>query len=165
MTKLKLISKKAIPAAIKKANHYRLLNEPGEAESICLDILLTEPNNQQALIILVLALTDRFDKSYDIGDSVAEDILPRIRSKYNRAYYSGIMCERRAKAALRQSSPGAKFAAHDWLQQAMDHYQDAEKLRPAGNDDAVLRWNTCARIIEHNHLTPHHAGEEESQLE
>ena len=29
----------------------------------------------------------------------------------------------------------------------MDLYETAEQQRPADNDDAVLRWNTCERIL------------------
>src|SRR5205809_2184265 len=36
-----------------KAERYRLLNEPGEAESICLDILVVDPENQHAIIMLI----------------------------------------------------------------------------------------------------------------
>ena len=57
MSELKKLSKEAIPAALEKAERYRLLNEPGEAESICLDILAIDPENQRAIIMLLLALT------------------------------------------------------------------------------------------------------------
>ena len=33
------------------------------------------------------------------------------------------------------------------LRAAMVHYEQAEALRPPDNEDAILRWNTCARII------------------
>src|SRR5437660_6931593 len=97
---LKPLSKDAIPAALEKAMRYRLLNEPAEAESICLDILETEANNQQALVILVLALTDRFSRGYAVGDSRAQEVVSRLKDSYEQAYYSGIICERRAKAYL-----------------------------------------------------------------
>src|SRR3989442_10010872 len=102
MIELKPLSKDAIPAALDKAMRYRLLNEPAEAESICLDILQTDPDNQQAVVILVLALTDRFSTGYAVGDSQAQEIVARLHSEYERAYYSGIICERRAKAYLHQ---------------------------------------------------------------
>ena len=60
---LRSISKAAIPAAVKKAEHYRLLNDPEQAESICLDILAVDPDNQQALVVLILAITDQFGRS------------------------------------------------------------------------------------------------------
>src|SRR3989442_2152952 len=147
MFELKPLSKEAIPAALEKAMRYRLLNEPAEAESICLDILRTDPANQHALVTLVLALTDRFDKAYGVGDSQAQEIVARLQDEYERAYYSGIICERRAKAYLHQGSGGAGVNAHAKLTQALRWYERAEELRPAGNDDAVLCWETRSPII------------------
>ncbi len=57
MFQLKLISKDTIPRALAKAERYRLLNEPQEAESICLDILCVEPDHHEALVMLLLAIT------------------------------------------------------------------------------------------------------------
>src|SRR2546425_2878169 len=94
MIELKPLSKDAIPAALDKAMRYRLLNEPAEAESICLDILRTDPENQPALVVLILALTDRFSKGYAVGDSHAQEITARLRDEYERLYYSGIILER-----------------------------------------------------------------------
>src|ERR1700752_4185215 len=102
MPELKQRHKGAIPAALEKAERYRLLNEPGEAESICLDILHVDPENQQAIIVLLLALTDRFEKSYGVSDSQTKELLARLNSEYDRTYYSGIVAERRAKVKLRQ---------------------------------------------------------------
>ena len=154
MFNLKPLSPSAIPAALEKAMRYRLLNEPGEAESICLDVLGLEPEHQQALVLLLLALTDRFGKGYAIGFTQAQEILPRLRDSYDRAYYAGIIRERRAKAYLGQSAPGTGFNAYELLREAMDCYEQAEAIRPAGNDDAVLRWNACARLIMSNQLAP-----------
>jgi hypothetical protein len=155
---LKPLSKDAINAALDKAMRYRLLNEPAEAESICLDVLRAEPENQQALVVLVLASTDRFTKGYAVSDSQAQEIVSRLHSEYDRAYYSGIICERRAKAYFHQNTGGASFNAFEKLIEAMRWYEKAEALRPPGNDDALLRWNTCARIIMQNKLVPR--GEE-----
>src|SRR5690242_18618084 len=105
MSDLKALSKEAIPAALEKAERYRLLNEPGEAESICLDVLKADPENQQALITLLLALTDRFSKGYGVSDTQAKELLSRITSEYERAYYTGIVAERRAKTKLTQNTP------------------------------------------------------------
>jgi hypothetical protein len=133
---------------------YRLLNEPGEAESICHDVLRIDPNNQQALVLLLLALTDRFGRVYGVGVTQAQEILPRLRMEYDRAYYGGIIAERRAKAQLSQHGPGSGSDAYEFLRQAMTLYEKAEALRPPGNDDALLRWNACARIIMRNNLSP-----------
>ena len=56
MTQLKPISIAGVPAALQKAERYRLLNDSPAAESICLDILAVDPNNQAAIITLVLAI-------------------------------------------------------------------------------------------------------------
>ena len=162
MPELKSLHKDAIPAALEKAERYRLLNEPGEAESICLDILHVDPENQHAVIMLLLALTDRFEKGYGVSDVQTKELLTRLKSEYDRAYYSGIVAERRAKMKLRQNTPDCRFQAHDLLREAMDWFEKAEPLSPPGHDDAILRWNTCARIIERNKLV---AREEEERIE
>ena len=158
MHELKPISKEAIPAALDKAERYRLLNEPAEAESICLDVLRTEPDNQRALVLLLLTLTDGFGQGSAVGITQAQDLLPRLRSEYERLYYAGVISERRAKAALQQGTPA--FMTAGWLREAMTLYEQASALRPAGNDDALLRWNTCARIMSQHHL-PEGAEEDE----
>jgi hypothetical protein len=154
MSDLKPLSKEAIPAALEKAVRYRLLNEPGEAESICLDILKADPENQEAIITLLLAFTDRFEKGYGVGDTQAKELLSRIKGDYERAYYTGIFAERRAKAKLAQNTPDCRFQAYDLLHKAMSWFEKAEAIRPPGHDDALLRWNTCARIIAQNKLVP-----------
>ena len=154
MFDLKSLHKDAVPAALEKAKHYRLLNEPGAAESICLDILETDPENQEAIVLLVLAMSDRFAKGYAVGDSQIKDFLAQIADEYKRAYYTGIVYERRAKAALKKEMPGSDSTAYELFRQAMNWFEKAEGLRPAGNDDAILRWNGCARIIMRNKLEP-----------
>jgi len=148
--KLKPLSSDAIESALEKANRYRLLNEPGAAESIYLDILAVEPKNQEALKNIVLAMADRLGKGYSIGDARVTEYLTRIDGDYERAYYSGIIYERRAKAALEKGGVGA----YELFRQAMDCFEKAEAMRSAGNDDAILRWNGCARIINRNGLAP-----------
>jgi hypothetical protein len=162
MSELKRLSKEAIPAALEKAERYRLLNEPGEAESICLDILAADSENQKAIVTLLLALTDRFEKGYAVSDTQTKELLARIKSDYERAYYSGIVAERRAKAKLAQHTPDCRYQAYDLLQEAMKWFEKAEAIRPPGHDDALLRWNTCARIIARNNLV---AREEEERIE
>src|SRR5437868_9768664 len=115
MFELKRLSEDAVPAALEKARHYRLLNEPGAAESICLDILQIEPDNQEALVTLILAMSDRFARDYAIGESQIQDYLSRIQNDYERAYYTGIIYERRAKAVLARSTPGAESTAYEFL--------------------------------------------------
>jgi len=165
MFELKPLSQEAIPQAVEKAQHYRLLNEPAEAESICLDVLAIDPNNQQALVTLLLALTDRFGKGYAISSTNVQEVLARLSDEYQRAYYAGLICERRAKARLNQGVPGARADAYEQIREAMSWYEQAEAIRPPGNDDAILRWNACARIIMRNNLVPRLRDDSESFLE
>jgi hypothetical protein len=150
MFELKPIHREAIPNALKKAELYRLLSEPVQAESICHDILQVDPENQRALITLLLALTDQFDRGLPINR--AQDLLPRLQGEYERAYYAGIIYERKGRAQLDQGMPGAKFVAYELLREAMFWYDRAEASRPPDNDDATLRWNACARTITDQRL-------------
>jgi hypothetical protein len=168
MFKLKPLSPEAIPAAIEKAERYRLLNEPGGAESICLDVLDVDPDNQRALTILLLALTDQFNRDKGLTDGVARarKTCNRLAGDYERAYYSGLISERRARARLNRGGSGAGYAAYDWLREAMDWYEKAEAIRPLGNDDAILRWNACARMLmRHPDLKPAPHEPAEAMLE
>jgi hypothetical protein len=145
---LKPLSKDAVPAALAKAERYRLLNEPGEAESICLDILQVDPQNEDALVMMLLALTDQFplDASSKIA-SRASELAANLGTPYDQAYYSGIIRERRAKAVLQRDRFGAATVAVEWLREAMTFYERAEAVRPPHNDDSLLRWNACARLL------------------
>lgn len=163
MFELKPLSRDGIPAALEKAVRYRLLNEPGEAESICHDVLRIDSENQEALVILLLAITDRFGKGYAMGTTLAQEVLPKIRDEYERCYYAGIISERRAKALLSQGGPGTGFAAYEYLREAMTWFEKAEAIRPPGNDDSLLRWNACARNIMCNKLSAR--GEEQVNLQ
>lgn len=144
---LKPITREGIPAALQKAERYRLLNDSSAAESICLDILEVDPENQQALVTLLLSISDQFADDLSDGVRRAREVLPRLRDDYKRAYYAGIICERRAKAQLHHSALGAADVATEWFQEAMSWYERAEAMRPAGNDEAILRWNTCVRML------------------
>jgi len=148
--KLKPITIDAVPAALVKAERYRLIGDPSGAESICLDVLAVDPSNQQAVSTLLLAITDQMDDGLAEGVMRAREVLPKITDEYRRQYYSGIICERRAKAQLKRGGPRCHEISSEWLREAMEHYERAEKNRPAGDDGAILRWNTCARILDRN---------------
>src|ERR1019366_3133487 len=114
MFELKHLTAAGVPAALEKAEHYRLLNQPWAAESICWDIAAVDPSNQAALRTKLLAQTDQFGE--DMGaPRRAREALAKLTDPYERAYYAGLMCERLAKAGLEHHAPGARFAAYDEL--------------------------------------------------
>lgn len=136
-----------VPAALAKAERYRLLNDPSAAESICLDVVEVDPDNQTALVMLLLARTDQFGTTGAAGVVDAREILGRISSSYQRAYYAGVIAERQAMAILRAGTLGKGPIVHGHLREAMDHYEEAQRLSPPDTNEAVLRWNTCVRIL------------------
>jgi hypothetical protein len=167
MHELKPISKDAVPRSLEKAERYRLLNEPREAESICRDVLRVDEGNQQAIVLLILALTDQFDKGWRVGVQHAQEWVPKLNGRYEQLYYQGVICERWGKALLDQveGQVASGHVALTWFERAMDLFEQAEQIRPVGNEDAILRWNTCARIIRRNpQLRPHPADEDPAGL-
>ena len=149
MFALKPISHDCVAGALAKAERYRLLNEPNEAESICHDILQIEPDNQTALINLILALTDQVPRdTRAFSDAIAT--VSQLDSPYDRAYYAGIAWERRAKARYETGGPGADRYVYEWIATALQLFESAEPLRAPGNDDALLRWNACIRFLNHH---------------
>lgn len=154
MASLKPISKDSIPKAITRAKHYRLLNEPWQAESICRDILKVEPGHQSALLYLILAITDQFGSEKRSSDSEAKQLCLKLTSEYEQKYYRGIIEERLGKTALKRSTPRVKYIAYEHYASAMKFFEEAEKIRPKGNEDSVLRWNACVRGIQEFKLKP-----------
>ena len=146
MFELRPLSASAIPAALAKAERYRLLNESGQAESICQDVIAVDPDNQDALAMMILAITDQFrDEGTAAHVGRAERLVPQLQDAYTQAYYGAIINERRARAAL---DAGRATMAYEWLLGALHGFDRAIALRPAGNDDAVLRWNACVRALQ-----------------
>jgi tetratricopeptide (TPR) repeat protein len=153
----------AVKAALEKALWYRALNEPLEADSICRDVLAVDPDNQEAIATLLLALTDQFGSGLPGKVREARELAARLRSEYERDYYNGIICERRAKSQYQQGIPGCGHIAYEGFREAMAHYEKAEKIRPRDNDDAILRWNACARfIVSHADIVPAPAAAREA---
>jgi tetratricopeptide (TPR) repeat protein len=144
--KLKTISKDGIAEAISKIELYRYLNEPEEAESICYDILAADPDNQTAQRLLGLTITDQFEGQTSDRYSEAEKIFQSLTDRYEQLYYLGLLQERRAKAQIRAGRPAKMLI--DSFHEAMRCFEEAEKIRPPHNDDAVLRWNRCVRLLE-----------------
>jgi len=147
MVHLKRIPSDGIDTALEKAAHYRLLNEPLHAESICLDVLEIEPHNQRALITLLLALTDQFPTKLYGAFQDAEKLIPNLTSDYDRLYYEGIVNER--WASTQQERGTASKSLVTWIGRAMRCYERAEELSDGKNPDPILRWNTCVRLQEH----------------
>lgn len=147
---LKTLHPDAVPRALAKAERYRLLNEPNQAESICRDVLEADGANQEALTMLLLALTEQFTDDPKAFAEAAR-VAGQLRDDYDRAYYTGIVWERRAIEHLKHDGPILGAQVYDWLREAMTWFERAEAIRPAGNDDSLLRWNACARKIMRDH--------------
>ena len=149
---LKRLPLEGVARAKKKAEQYRLLNEPRQAESICLDILEVAPDDEDVIVLLLLARTDQFAKEVGARVNGTRELLDRLSSEYDRRYYAGVICERWGKAQLTRHRPGSGHYVYSWLREAMEHYEQARQLDPQASDP-VLRWNACARLIQlHPHL-------------
>ena len=104
---------------------------------------------------MLLAITDQLDKAHGDALNRARAVLPRLEGDYEKSYFAGLVCERQAKAKMKRGGPGAGPVVYEWLREAMEWYEKAEAIRPAGNDDALLRWNACARrIMDNSALRP-----------
>lgn len=147
---LKPLRADGIRHALDKAHHYRLLNEPWESESICLDVLRTEPENQEALVTLLLSLADQIHVHGN--ETRGRDVIRRISAPYDKLYYGGLLWERKGKCQLELVSN--KHIPYDALRRAMEKYSEAIEMRPDDSELAVLRWNTCARVIMNRGLEP-----------
>ncbi|HEC74926.1 MAG TPA: hypothetical protein ENI26_11250 [Methylophaga aminisulfidivorans] len=151
--KLHDIHVNSIHLALEKARQYRSLNEPEIAESICHDILHIEADNQQALVLLILALSDQLHHSGKKTQVKAiEDAIEQLQSRYHQLYYTGLLHERRARFMLTQSM--SRVFAYDYFIEALQFYQQSEEIRPEHNDESILRWNSCIRTIEIEKLKP-----------
>jgi tetratricopeptide (TPR) repeat protein len=147
--KLKLLPARDLDAALQKANRYRDLNQPEEAESICKDILAVDPQHQAALRVLGLALTDRFaEPAVGLFEQAMEAFL-HLKDKYDRTYHEGVAWERLGKAHLARGEGHGALTA---LEHALDLFEEAEGMAPEGNSEAVLRFNRCVRLLESHQL-------------
>ena len=167
MVELKTLRAEAVPSALEMAKRYRLLNEPDEAESICLDILAIEPDHQDALITMLLAVTDKFsDGGLQPHFEKAREIVARLSTAYCKSYFTGIIYERRAKYHLKLGAPQSGNMAHAWFTKAMAAYGEALAGCDPDNQDAVLRWNSCARFINsHPDVKPDDTDQSEMLLD
>ena len=156
---LKSLSPAAIDGALRLAADSRQGGQPQTCESVCLDVLQVEPRNQEALRLLLLSHADRFDADSSQHEMAARDAQSRLTSEFDRAFYGGYILHRLAQAAIAGGSPSAARVVYELLSGAMASYEDAERVRPDGNEDAILLWNACHRLLQ---ATPH-SGPRETQ--
>jgi len=165
MVELKALPQGDASAVLALAERCRVAGEPEEAESMCLDLLEVDPENQAALTLLLLARTDLLHRGLPMGVQRAREILPRLRGDYERAYYGAVICERQAKHLLAQRGKRSGFVAWEWFRIAMDQYEEAARLAPE-RDEPILRFNACVRLIERNrHCVPEPNEREELSIE
>ena len=165
MSDLKKISKSSVPRALEMAERYRLLNEPNEAGSICLDILEVDPKNREAQVMLILSLSDQLAERMAAFEE-ARALVGELKTDYDRNYYSGVLCERRARAHFQQNTMSSGHVAYDWFQDALEFFDEAAKNRPKGNDEAFFRWNAVVRTLDtHSSLQPDPENSEPQLLE
>jgi len=151
--KYHLIHKNSIDTVLDKARQYRSLLEPDLAISICLDIFLVDPENQEALVVYILALTDQYSHNNSkIQPKEITDTIARFESEFHRVYYTGIFLERKARALLK--NPMSHSFAYEGLMEAVVKYEIAEKIAPEYCSDPILRYNSCLRTIEKEGLQP-----------
>jgi tetratricopeptide (TPR) repeat protein len=140
---LKSLPRASLEAAIAKAAHYRDLNRPEEAESICRDVLDVDGGHQKAWKLLGLALTDRF-ASGEVGLlEHAIEAFERLTDEYERVYHLGVAWERAAKAHVERNEAHSAVTA---FEHALPLFAKAEAMRP-DLPDPVLRWNRCVRLL------------------
>ncbi|MEO6447599.1 MAG: hypothetical protein ABIP66_20785 [Gemmatimonadaceae bacterium] len=145
---LKPITREGIAAALRKAHRYRLLNDSVAAESICLDVLAVEAGNVEAIVAHVLSITDQFGAGHSGDLARAEAAAAALEDRYANAYYRGIICERWAKSIVMRHLPRSGEMAFAWIEKALRWYEQAEALRSPSNDEAILRWNSCVRMLQ-----------------
>lgn len=141
---LKPLGARNLSAAVTLAKHYRDLNQPEEAESICRDILAVSPDNEDALRTLGLALTDRFPSAWMTLFDEACATFAKLRSEYERVYYTGIAWERYAKA---QIEAGRVDNAVHAFEEAIARFLEADKLGSPDDPAPVLHYNRCVRAL------------------
>lgn len=164
MFELKRLQPEAVPAALERAERYRLLDEPMEAESICEDVLAVDPDKTEARVVLLLALTDQFPDGQALARARA--LLDKLPEGYARAYYRGLVAERAAKALLRRAGLAAPHVVYALFRDALAAHDEACGLAPPDNNEAVLRWNTCVRRLRaHPELAPEGAAGQEMMLD
>ena len=134
---LKMLTHEGIESALSKAERYRLLNEPVEAASICRDVLAVDPGNQHAYVSLSLSLSDQYALHTDPSREI-EVLAAKLTDPFEKAYFTGLALERRAKALFRQR--GANIGTNSTV-------PDGRIASACSNKCPLLRWNACARFL------------------
>lgn len=148
-----LIHKDSITTVLEKARQYRSLLEPELAISICLDVFSVDKQNQEALVIYILALTDLYShQNSKLQPKKIISAIDNLQSKFHKLYYTGIFLERKARAMLKNSM--SHSFAHEGLMEAISKYEEAEKIAPKHCSDPILRYNACIRTIQQENLKP-----------
>ena len=141
---LKKLADKNLVAAITLAKHYRDLNQPDEAESICRDVLDVAPANVDALRTLGLALTDRFPTAWMSLFDEACATFNKLPNEYERVYYVGVAWERYAKAQL---EAGRAHNAIHAFEEALARFEEAAGLAAKDDPAPILHYNHCVRAL------------------
>lgn len=144
MYELKRLAQKNLDAAVALAKHYRDLNQPEEAESICRDVLDVAPSNEEAWKTLGLSLTDQFPTRYVTLFDEAVRAFEKLSSEYDRVYYAGIAWERYAKAQL---AAGRGHNAMHAFEEALERFEEADELGPPDEPAPLLHYNHCVRAL------------------
>ena len=141
---LKQLRARNLTAAVALAKHYRDLNQPEDAESICRDILEVSPGDDDAWRTLGLALTDQFPASWMTLFDDACAAFAKLSSKYERMYYTALAWERYAKAQL--VAGRANNAIHAF-EQAVRLFDKADEIGMADDPGPILHYNRCVRAL------------------
>jgi tetratricopeptide (TPR) repeat protein len=144
---LKRLADKNLAAAIALAKHYRDLNQPEEAESICRDVLEVAPTDVEALRTLGLALTDQFSSDWMSLFDEACATFEKLPSEYERIYYVAVAWERYAKAQL--ESGRAHNAIHAF-EEAIERFEAAAEHAKPDDPAPILHYNRCVRALTTN---------------
>jgi len=165
MAEIKPLPRNDVEAVLSLAGKCRAAGESEAAESMCLDALELEPDNQAVLVLLLLARTDLIDRGLPRWVERARQVLPRLTGAYDQAYYAGLICERQARYMLLQRGSRSGSIAWEWFQFALEHYAEASRIDPE-RLEPVLRSNSCERLVSGNrYCAPGPSDREEHGIE
>ena len=165
MADMKPLPRNDVEAVLALARRCREAGEPDAAESMCLDALEIAPDNQDVLMLLLLARIDLLDRGFPRGVERAREVLPRLAGEYEKAFYAGLICDRQARVVLSQRGNRSGHISWEWFQFALDHYTEAARVDPQ-NLEPALRANSCTRLIARNrHCVPGPSDREEHGIE